>query len=438
MKQFQRSVIWVALCVVVVSLSYSAYYHDRPRVDAAAYDKIGWNLTRGFGYVEDETNTLSPEKDWGINRLGPGYEFFLALVYSIFGHHYWVVYIFHAFLRGASVFILYRIAELLFPSMPSVWFLAVILFGFSPDLVVVNGMLLTETLFLFLFLCGFYFTLLVFSNGGLKNAGVAGLFFALAILTRPTALLILVAAAFIFLWKQKIRLAIALIITPLILVGSWSLFASLRYDRFILTTGVGAYDIWVGNHFGASGGFEKAPDIQIVRNSINSKELDAISRRKYIEFLTRHPFAFLELQIRKTALYFSLARPGGFWIGLWDYPVQLFITLALSFVWTSILFIVGIAGAFMLLKERSDLKMRFMLTSALLQPISVIPIIVETRYRYSLFPFLALFCAYFLIKRPVVFKYIFIVGAAILMATAYDVIFNYADIVGKIGVFLFP
>jgi|SRR3989344_1796659 len=438
MKQFPRSIVWVVLCVVLVSLSYSAYYHDRPRVDAAAYDKIGWNLTRGFGYIEDEANALSPEKDWGINRLGPGYEFFLAFLYGIFGHHYWVVYIFHALLRGASVLIVYRVAALLFPSMPSVWFWAAVLFGFSPDLIVVNGMLLTETLFLFLFLCSFYFILRTFSNGGLKDAGVAGLFFALAILTRPTALLVLVATALIFLWKQRVRLAVALVITPLIFVGSWSLFATIRYDRFILTTGVGAYDIWVGNHLGASGGFEKASDIQVARNSIGSKELDAVSRQKYFEFLTQHPFAFLELQIRKTALYFSLVRPGGFWIGLWDYPIQLFFTLMYSFIWTAILFILGIAGALMLFKERRDLKMRFMLTSALLQPISVIPIIVETRYRYSLFPLLALFGAYFLVRRPIIFKYVFIAGMAILIATAYDTIFNYADIVGKIDVFLFP
>src|SRR3989344_1289357 len=391
MKQFPRSIVWVVLCVVLVSLSYSAYYHDRPRVDAAAYDKIGWNLTRGFGYIEDEANALSPEKDWGINRLGPGYEFFLAFLYGIFGHHYWVVYIFHALLRGASVLIVYRVAALLFPSMPSVWFWAAVLFGFSPDLIVVNGMLLTETLFLFLFLCSFYFILRTFSNGGLKDAGVAGLF-----------------------------------------------FATIRYDRFILTTGVGAYDIWVGNHLGASGGFEKASDIQVARNSIGSKELDAVSRQKYFEFLTQLPFAFLELQIRKTALYFSLVRPGGFWIGLWDYPIQLFFTLMYSFIWTAILFILGIAGALMLFKERRDLKMRFMLTSALLQPISVIPIIVETRYPYSLFPLLALFGAYFLVRRPIIFKYVFIAGMAILIATAYDTIFNYADIVGKIDVFLFP
>ncbi len=111
-----RHVIFLAVAVTLASGLFSFYVADHPRVDARAYDRIAWNLAQGFGYVEDVSMAETPVKDDAIIRVGPGYQFFLAGVYVMAGHQYWVVWLLHALLRGASVVLIYMIARQLFTS----------------------------------------------------------------------------------------------------------------------------------------------------------------------------------------------------------------------------------------------------------------------------------------------------------------------------------
>ena len=443
MNSLPRSIIIIAILATLVSGAYSFYYQDRPRIDALGYDRIGWNLARGFGYIEEETNILNPEKDWAINRVGPGYQFFLAGIYALFGHHVWIVWILHAFLRGLTVILLFLLAERLFKdyrSPTSIFksyfdrlpILATLLFGFSPDLIVVNGLLLTETLFLFLLVAALYLVLKLFSEKSGVTALMAGLVLAAAILTRPTALLLIFVILGVFLFRREWKMSFLIMLFPVLLIGPWSFLMSNRHDMFILTTGVGGYDLWVGNSLRAEGGFEKTDEKLEARYSMSIAELDAFSKKKYFEFLASHPFRFLELQWRKTALYFSLIRPGGYWVHLIRHPWQRFLTLFSSFLWTSVLFIGGAAGLWLFFKKRKDILSRSFLAFALLQPIAVIPIIVETRYRYPLYPFLAIFAAFFLVNRPYSKKVLIIVAALFFIFAGYDFLSNAREILTKI------
>lgn len=430
--------IILACVVTVVSGAYSFYYRDRPRVDALGYDQIGWNLTRGYGYVEDSANSAHPENDWGINRVGPGYEFFLAGIYTLFGHHIWPVWILHALVRGGSVLLLFLLTRLLFPAslgeptMPKIAFLAAVLFGFSPDLIVVNGLLLTETLFLGTLIGALLLSIHYLNYSQRGYIFFASLLWAFAILIRPTALLPFLLMLGILIWKKDWRAGILFALFPIVLVGSWSVFASARYQRFILTTGVGGYDLWVGNNPQAKGGFEKAPEVQRARDMYSSKGLDQIAKKKYVEFLIHKPLQFLELQVRKTAIYFSMIRPGGFWIHLWGRPWHLRATLFASLLFVAIVFPLGLAGAFLFFRDRKDITARLFLAFAFLQPASVIPVIVETRYRYALFPFLVIFAAYFLTRRVSKKQALGLALLLLLVLTSYDIVSSWQDILSKI------
>lgn len=452
-------IIVLVVAVMFVSAAYSFYYHDRPRVDAQAYDRIGWNLARGLGYIEDERNTSNPRADDAIVRLGPGYEFFLAGIYSIVGHQIWVVWLVHAFLRGITTYMVYAIGQFLFVSCGSpLWrervaLLAAFLFGFSPDLIVINGLLLTETFFLFLIVAAIYGTLRLFDitkPQKVWHTGFVGLLWALTIMTRPVALLAYVALLVLFLYCRKLKHAIVFLLFPALFIVSWSAFITMRYDHFVLTTTAGWYDMWVGNNPEATGGFEKSPEIQAFRDiTHDSTVLDRVGREKYVEFLFGQPFSFLELQWRKTALYFSLLRPGGYWIHLIDHPWDLRITLGSSFVWTSVLLAGGLSGAYVLLRRRKDDAAKIFLLLAAFQPLAVIPVIVETRYRYPFFPFLAIYAAYFFVKlfssevserlmqkevdTTVNLKSVLAIVLVFLMVcTGYDFWHNFGDIVEKI------
>ena len=69
-------------------------------------DAVGWNLANGHGYTASQTEPRVP----GIFRT-PGYPFFLAFIYMIFGHSYVNVYFAQAVLDSFSAVVLYRIAS---------------------------------------------------------------------------------------------------------------------------------------------------------------------------------------------------------------------------------------------------------------------------------------------------------------------------------------
>lgn len=438
MKHYFLSPIAIGVMIVtLVSAAYSFYYHDRPRVDAQAYDFVGWNLARGLGYIENERNAGNPRADDAIVRVGPGYQFFLAGIYKIFGHHIWIVWILHALLRGATVYIVYAMTRFLFRENAAL--LAALLVGFSPDLIVINGLLLTETLFIFFLVAAVYSTLRLISPDISATrwswVGV-GLLWACAVLTRPVALFSLLATVGVLLFHRRWRDAALVVLMPVLLVGSWSYAMTQRYDHFILTTTAGWYDIWVGNNPEATGGFEKSPVIQDFRDiTYDSTVLDRVGREKYFEFLFQQPLQFLELQWRKTTLYVSSMRPGGYWIHLFAHPWDMRITLGASLVWTFMLFAGGLAGGYLWLREKCDVVSRLFLFFSVLQPLAVIPIIVETRYRYAFFPFLAILSAYFIMTyRPKLSLRALGFACTFLgIATLYDLWYNFGDIMEKIG-----
>jgi len=445
--QLPRTLVIAAAVAFIASLALSFHWQFRPRVDAGAYDAIGWNLARGYGYVENEVNRSTPELDDAIVRVGPGYEFFLAGIYKLVGHRVPVVWILQAALHASAMLLVYKLTLLLFPILDKrIGVLASLLFGFSPDLIFINSMLLTEGLFLFLMLAALYAIFLVLGNTLPKLEGqvlgwllAAGILWALAVLTRPIALIPLLVLAGVLLWQQKWRQALVFFLPTLILVGAWSGTMTARYNHFILTTTAGGLDLWVGNNLGATGGFVKTPEIQQFRDANHSVVVDEVGKQKYVEFIKNYPAAFLELQVRKAALYVSVIRPTGLWLDLQFFPVDRLLLLGVSAIWTLGLFLVGCAGlVLMMIEHFEDIRARLFVAIALLQPLMVIPIIVETRYRYALFPFLAIGVAYLIAERlrgisaRVFWNTLLWPAVVITVLTFYDLSRNIAEIISKV------
>jgi len=432
---FPRIVIWAALCALVLSFGYSFYYHDRPRVDARAYDTIAQNLASGYGYVEDRALALTPEKDDGIIRVGPGYEFFLAGVYTIFGYHIQFAWMLQAVLRALSVLVVFLLARALFSEDDRIAKIAAWVFALSPDLIVISGLLLTETLFIFLTLLAVLCSVWALDRGR-KMALLSGLVWALAILTRPVAIVPLIIVTGLLLLSQQWKKVVLVLLPPILIVGSWSYIMSHRYGSFVLTTTAGGYDLWVGNNLGATGGFAKTPEIQALRDVTHSVELEKIAKREYWAYLTTHPVDFALLQIKKTTLYFSMIRPTGFWTHLMGRPIDRLVTASLSALWTCVVFVLGIWGLLSFALQRRDKAYWLVALITLAQPASVIPIIVETRYRYVLYPLLVIFVSAICIEarkgnasRKALVSTILFLG----LCTAGDIYFHLPDILEKMN-----
>lgn len=431
MNRLPRAV-WVAVGVAcVLSLGYSFYYHDRPRVDAKAYDAIAWNLASGNGYVEHQSNADTPVLDDAVVRVGPGYQFFLAGIYSLVGHKVWAVWIVQAILRALTVLLIALIAFRVWPDKERTATIAAWIFAVSPDLTVVSGLLLTETFFLFLFVGAVFASLRAF-DGSARDVALASAIWGLAVLTRPTALFgVLVFMGFLTFRKQYARAFLPLL-GLLLVVGPWSYVMSDRYDAFILTTTAGGYDLWVGNNPEATGGFVKTPEMQALREVTHSVELDRRGKEEYFKYLFNQPIDFIGLQLQKTAQYFSLARPTGFWVHLIAYPVDRFLTAGLSFVWTAIVMIGGVSALVALLRNGVTFSGAFLVGVALVQPLAVIPIIVETRYRYALYPFLALFFGYGASEGSVRKRVLIWVSVIFIIVAVIDVSIHFRDLFGKL------
>lgn len=429
--------------VCIVSFGFSFYYKIRPTVDAKAYNNIAWNLARGNGYIESAANTGNPRADDAIVRVGPGYEFFLAGIYAVFGHHIWIVWLLQALLRAGTAYMLFRITLLLLKENSArefIGLLAAAFLGFMPDLIILGGMLLAETLLIFVLMFALHASLRMLETN--KTPLFASFLWGIAALVRPTVLaVVMLYAAVVYITKRKAFLVAVIFLFPFLFLGAWSLRNSLLYDTPLFTTTAGPYALWVGNNPDAAGGFDKTPEIQKIRDEHHSVELAEIGMQKYFDFLRENPLQFAALQIKKTSMYFSIVRPSGFWFYLMNRPVDRLFTLIFSALATTFLFIVGGAGMYLYILRRENYRW-FLVSAALLQPLMVIPTYVETRYRAPFFPFLAFFAAYALwafwqfrkesVSRA--YRALYIVGILILLLTIADGIYSYAIIKERLQV----
>lgn len=381
---------WCVGGAVFLSLAHSFYFRIEPSVDARAYDNIGWNLVEGNGYVENSENAVTPELDNAIARVGPGYEFFLAGVYALFGHQIWIVWVLQALFRGLSVLLLYAIARSLAEGERGALFVAGF-FAFSPDLTILSSMLLTETLGIFLLCAALYLSLRFFERQSFVGSVVLGVIWTAAFMTRTTFVVLFLVFVGIVLWRRQWRYGISMVAVSAALLAPWVVHNERVFHAFIPTNAVGGYDLWVGNNPGATGGFVKTPEIQAVRDETHIVELSRIGFAKYFEFMREEPLQFIRLQVEKASIYFSLLRPTGFWPYVSGHSLFQLFVVASSALWTALLFVAGIAGAMYIFLKNKSMANLFLLVCALLQPASVIPIIVESRYRLPFFPFLAIF-----------------------------------------------
>jgi len=444
-----KILVWILLVVIfIANLLYSFVYKIEPAVDARAYDRIGWNFSQGIGYVEDANNSLTPEKDNAVGRVGPGFEFFLAGTYKVFGHNTHAVWLIHALIRVLATLLVVFIVLGLFKNhehRETMALLSGLLFGLSPDLIVIQAMLLTETLGIFLIVLSIWLTLKVVERSSRWLILLTSLSFTLAIMTRPTTVFIFLIVVGVLLYRRLWLQALLMFMFPVLIMAPWAIRNYRIYDHLVLTSSTGGYDLWVGNNKDAIGGFDKTPEIKEARAELHIIELDRLGFQKYFGFIAEHPFKFAELQFRKTTMYFSLIRPTGFWTYLKDKPVDQIATLIVSGIWTGLLLFTGICGAVWSLMRRKDLQSRLFVVFAILQPLSVIPIIVESRYRYPLFPFLAVLGALFLTElyynkndsdRATLKRIALYTLLILLFVTSVDILYNREDIISRTNLLL--
>ncbi|OGI16939.1 MAG: hypothetical protein A3J63_01685 [Candidatus Moranbacteria bacterium RIFCSPHIGHO2_02_FULL_40_12b] len=422
----------------LVSLLYSFYFKIPPAVDARAYDNIAWNIVSGNGYRE--TLDTSLQNDNAIIRVGPGYEVFLAVIYYIFGHHYEAVWITQALLMVLSAGLVFLITREIFKSRWNyfIGIVAALLIGFSPDLITMQGMLMTETLGAFLIvLTGYLFCR--YYNAKEKSwisALSLGLAIGAATLVRtPAAFLFFPITIYFFAFKNfKHFLLIIIIIAALF--TPWIIRNYQVYGVFMPTNAAAGFNLLTGNHPGASGEQGNFSVLDRYSPGLSGIQINKHATDDAIKFIFSNPLEFLKLTIYRTSIYFSFARPTGFWFHLHGWSKAT--TLVSSAVYSVLLFIFGFWGIWQIKNLESPEKKlaKFFLAMLVMMPLAIVGIIIETRYRMLAYPLFAVFAGYGLsefLARRISWKPTFYLAALLILNTSFDILRNLGRIMERIN-----
>lgn len=387
-KMKNTAIVIILIAVFLISLLYSFTHQIPPMVDAKKYNNFAVHLTRGGNY------------DVGYLKFaGPGYPLFLAAIYSIFGHHYSIVWIIQALLHTLTAYLILKIAELIFRDWRrknGIAILAMCLYGFYPDLIQSSAILMTETLYLFLITAAVYFCLKLFLTSDKIYLILFPISTGTATLVRPVALAFFLFALFFWIFQKRFREGLIIFIVVFIMIAPFAMIFSQKTGTFTLLSNAGGFDLWMGNNPYANGEIIAIPQGDSIFAGLSETEINKKGIQEVVRFIKEEPLNWLSLQLTKTSKYFSLIRPYGFWFYLSKFQ-QLLIVIP-SAIFLAVTFIFGLGGFWIALRQIPSKINKLFALLMLSAPLSIIPIIVEPRFRFQIYPFLAVYAAFLIVS----------------------------------------
>lgn len=422
---YNKIIFYIIISSFLICVLYALHFYIQPVVDAGGYDQIAMNLLTGKGYREHPALPLL--KDEVMARSGPAYEFFLAGIYFIFGHHYEAVWIIQAFLHSLTVLFLYLICKNIFERRREiVGLIAASLFAFNPDLIEISAMLMTETLYLFLTVLTILTFVHLYKNPNYFTALLLGLSFIFNYLTRQTIIFFLPIFLYFFYRKKLLKHFLFFIFICILIITPWIVRNYKLYREFIPGTVTGGFNLWIGNRPGSDGEQIMPKEVFEYMTEHGVVAAEKKGRSEFYNFIVHYPAEFTKLCFIRTMKYFSFIRPMGFWF--YQKGIGQLIFVLSSAAYSVILFVLGLAGILISLKDKNKL-LYYILFFTVVTPIPIILTVVETRYRFPIYPFLAIFAGFFidkfLKKHPFRYKFLTISFVALVVNSLIDVALNF-------------
>lgn len=387
---------WLVLAAFILSLGYAFTYQIRLGVDAERYHTVASNLvTRG---IFCETCDVPLAKDTAIHGVGPGYQFFLAGVYSVVGIHPWVMWVVQAFLHACVVWMLYGLAKRFVPeAKPWQLGIAVGLYAFTPDVIQQQAMLMTESLFVFLLVFVFTLAVTLIEEGKkgkrLLLAVACGVLFAALTMTRPTGLPVMLGFLGLLAWKRYWKEALIVLACFVAVETPWTIRNLRVYDKFILNSVVGGLDFWVGLDPYGPGEFnmDKLPHIFNKIKDLDADELEYVSLAETKNIIVTMPGHAILRTVQKGFKLFALTKTSGFWFHYRSSIDQL-ATVLMSILFSLVTLGAGFAAAFEVIRTRRVRHWGIVAALAVIALMAVSPTltVVVNRYRIPMLPFFSL------------------------------------------------
>lgn len=317
-KQF----LLIFLTIIVINFGYALIYNIKPAVDAEAYDEIALNIINKGEYRASENTPIT--LDGAITRIGPGYEIFVAGHYFTFGKHLWIIWLTQSILYALTILMLEIITIGMFPNLRNnmkLVYAVMIFFGIFIDIVQLNGMLMTESLFLFmLVLC--FFTWFRTYKMRLSNKWewwiILGALLGLLTLIRPTGLIIFILLSITALYifkKEGIKYVIFITCMFVLIQMPWIIRNYNIYNKIIFHSAADGLNIFSGNYPGNHGEFNaNFPLYKELKEKYPSPiAFNTATKEWYRNFVIHHPIKATKVIAEKILVFFSLAKTSGFW-----------------------------------------------------------------------------------------------------------------------------
>lgn len=428
----------ICFFVFIVSAAYAFHFRIEPAVDARAYDTVAMNIIKGQGF------RIYPEKpllqDDVITRQGPAYQYFLAVIYFIFGHHYEAVWLIQALLRALSALLIFLICGMIFGKGKEgklIGWIAAAFFGFYPDLIEINAMLLTETFYIFFTILVVYIFFRYYDQMAAKGVFWLGLAMGISVLIRSTAGGVFAPVFIFYFWRRKAwKHLIFFLILIIMIMTPWTIRNYRVYHAFIPTMANAGYNLWYGNREGGDGeGPHEMPEVAGAIKRYGSIDANNYALTQFENFIKAHPFIYARLTASRIMKYFSFIRPMGFWF--YQHGLSQFIFVMSSALASVFLFTFGFAGIFTIIKKgRNNKQLIYLMIFALLTVLSIVPVIIETRYRLPIYPFMAIFSGFFIarfmVSRREHFKYLIISFSILFLISCINIYLELPKIIEKL------
>lgn len=196
--------------------------------DAIGYDEMATAIVHDLSF-----KGMSPYRT-------PGYPLFLAGLYILSSHSIWFVLLVQNLLSVLSIYITYLLGMRMFNEKIGLFAAFLVAIDFQQALFA--NTLLTEALFIFLFLWSFYLLIIGLDKKKRSYFVYCGLVMGLATLVRPITFFLpyLLGLAIIVCWKinwkEKMYHVVLMSAVFLLIISTWMAYNYHRYNQWQLTT----------------------------------------------------------------------------------------------------------------------------------------------------------------------------------------------------------
>jgi 4-amino-4-deoxy-L-arabinose transferase-like glycosyltransferase len=263
--------------------------------DSMGYHKLALCIVNDFSYCGETFRT-------------PGWPFFIAIFYAIFGIKPWIVFLAQIFVDLVTIYYVVKVGEVVFSRR--VGMIAAAFFAIDPSAIIQTQSLYSDPLFVSFLWASLYFYLRGLKLGDGWSLLIAGVLLGLTTLVRPTGeyyAIILLLFALLWSFKNraiKLRYILAYGLAFAITISPWLYRNYTLYDTAKLSTtqGYALLDWQVA--LTRAGETHQSREAVVAEFMLQAKELgyledgnpfmnDAIKQKVAVQYIKTHPQIFV-------------------------------------------------------------------------------------------------------------------------------------------------